>query len=72
VELALVSVLQLLRGLRKPKLSASERMRLFSGPRPVDPDDLFVWKWGWQFACAVIGVLLSMIAIPVTAWLGRK
>ena len=69
---ALVSLLQFLRGLRKLKLSASERMRLFSGRRPVDADGLFVWKWGWQFAYAVIAVLLSTIAIPVTAWLARK
>jgi len=66
----LVSLLQMQRGLRK--LSASERMRVFSGPRPDKPDELFAWKWGWQFLCAVVATLLSMIALPIAAMLSGK
>jgi hypothetical protein len=67
-----VSMLQAQRGLRKLKLSSAERMRVFSGPRPTDPDELYAWKWAWQFMYAVIAGMLSMIAIPVTAWLTGK
>ncbi len=63
-----VSMLQL----RKVKLSSSERTRVFSGPRPTDPDELYAWKWAWQFMYAVIAGMLSMIAIPVTVWLTGK
>lgn len=65
-----VSMLLAQRGLRK--LSSSERMRVFSGPRPEDPDELYAWKWAWQFMYAVIAAMLSMIAIPTTAWLSGK
>jgi len=67
---ALVSMLQAQRGLRR--LSSFERMRIFSGPRPEDPDELYAWKWAWQFLYAVVAGLLSMIAIPITAWLSGK
>lgn len=66
----LVSLLKAQRGLRR--LSASERIRVLSGPRPDDPDELYVWKWAWQFMFAVIAVALSMIAIPITASLIAK
>jgi hypothetical protein len=66
----LMSMLLAQRGLRK--LSSSERMRVFSGPRPEDSDELYAWKWLWQFMYAVIAVMLSMIAIPTTAWLSGK
>jgi hypothetical protein len=60
-----ISALKTQRGLRK--LSPSERSRVFSGPRPDDAVELYVWKWAWQFMYAVIAVALLMIAIPLTA-----
>lgn len=69
---ATVSMLQMQRSLRKLGLSSSDRMRIFSGPRPDDPDELCAWKWAWQFLYAVLAGVLSMIAIPMTAWLAGK
>jgi hypothetical protein len=68
----LVSLLQLNRGLRRLGLGPEGRTRLFSGPRPDDPDELRAWRWGWQFMYAVLAVLLCMVAIPVTSWLSGK
>jgi hypothetical protein len=67
-----VSALQAQRALRKLKLSSSEQMRVFSGPRPTDQDELYAWRWAWQFMYAVILGMLSMVAIPVTDWLTGK
>jgi hypothetical protein len=65
---ASVSMSQCFRSLRKLGLSPQGRMRLFSGPRPDDPDELRAWKWGWHFMSAIAAVLLCMLAIPA-AWL---
>jgi len=69
---SLISMLQLQRNLRKLGLGPEGRTQLFSGPRPDDQDELRAWQWGWQFMYAVIAVLLSMVAMPVTAWLTKK
>jgi hypothetical protein len=69
---AAVSMLRMQRGLRKLGLSPSDRMRVFSGPRPDDPDALYAWKWAWQFLYAVIVVGLCMIAIPIASWLSGR
>jgi hypothetical protein len=61
----LISLFQLQRSLRKLGLGPEGRTRLFSGPRPDDPDELRAWRWGWQFLYAVLAVLLCMIAMPV-------
>lgn len=68
----LLSLLQLQRNLRKLGLGPEGRMRLFSGPRPENPDELRAWQWGWQFMYAVIATMLSVAAIPLTAWLTEK
>ena len=68
----LISLLQLQRNLRKLGLDSEGTTQLFSGPRPDDRDELRAWQWGWQFMYAVIAVLLSMVAIPVTSWLTKK
>jgi len=67
-----IAMLQCYRSLRQLGLDGEGRMRLFSGPRPEDRDELRAWKWGWHFMYAVLAVILSMIAIPVTAWLTGK
>jgi hypothetical protein len=69
---AIVAMLQAQHSLRKLGLSSSDRVRLFSGSRPTDPDELRAWKWAWQFMYAVIAGLIAMIAIPVTAWFAGK
>jgi hypothetical protein len=60
-----VSMALCFRSLRKLGLDGQGRLRLFSGPRPSDPDELRAWRLGWQFLYAVLAVLLCMIAIPV-------
>lgn len=65
----LMSLFQLNRTLRKLGLGPEGRTRLFSGPRPDDPDELRAWRCGWQFLYAVLAVLLCMLAVPVAAWL---
>ena len=69
---AAVSLVQTQRGLRKLGLSPSNRMRVFAGPRPGDPEELYAWKWAWQFLYAVIAVGLCMIAIPIASWLSGR
>jgi hypothetical protein len=64
-----LSTVHMLRGLRKLGLSPANRMRVLSGPRPDDPDELYAWKWAWQFLYAIIAVMLCMIAIPIASWL---
>ena len=67
-----IAMLQCYRSLRHLGLDGEGRMRLFSGPRPDDPDELRAWKWAWHFMYAVLAVLVSMVAFPVTAWLTGK
>jgi hypothetical protein len=65
-----VAMLQCYRNLRKIGLDSGGR--IFSSPRPDDPDELRAWKWGWHFMYAVLAGLLFMVAIPVAAWLTGK
>jgi hypothetical protein len=67
---ALVSLLQFYRALRT--LDPSERMAAFSSLQPVLPGQLAARRWGWQFAYAVIAVLLTMAAAPLASWLAGK
>jgi hypothetical protein len=67
-----VSMLGCYRSLRQLGLSGEGRMRLFSGARPDDPDELCAWKWGWHFVYAIIAVLLCIFALPATSWLTGK
>lgn len=64
-----VSMLLCYRRLRKLGLDGQGRLRLFSGARPDNPDELSAWLLGWHFVYAVIAVLLSIIALPVASWL---
>ena len=67
-----LSTVHMLRGLRKLGLSPANRMRVLSGPRPEDPDELYAWKWAWQFLYAIIAVMFCMIAIPIASWLSGQ
>lgn len=60
---AAVSAIQTLRSVKK--LGLTDSKALFSGARPSDPDELRVWRWGWQFGYAVIAALLFLILIPI-------
>ncbi len=66
----IVSLLQTYRGLRK--LDSPVRLTVLSGSRPDDPDELFAWKWGWQFVYAVLAFLVTPAAVPFVHSLVRK
>ena len=65
----LVSQVLLYQRLQKLGLDGEGRLRLFSGPRPENPDELRAWLTGWHFMFAALAALLCMIAIPVASWL---
>ena len=69
---ALVSAALCFRSLRKLGLDGQAGLRLFSGPRPDDRDELRAWQFGWQFMCAILAVLLCIIALPIASWLRGK
>jgi hypothetical protein len=68
----LVSLLLCQSRLRRLGLTPEDRLRLFSGPRPSDPDELRAWSSGWHFMFAVLAVLLCLIAIPIASWLSGR
>jgi hypothetical protein len=70
--LMMVSLLQMFRIFRELGLTSKGRLRLLSGPRPNDPDELRVWKTAWRFMFAVIATILSMVAMPVADSLTKK
>jgi hypothetical protein len=67
-----VSMALCFRSLRKLGLDGQGRLRLFSGPRPSDPDELRAWQLGWHFMSAVLAVILCIIAMPIGWWLSGK
>ncbi len=67
-----VALLRLNRCLSRLGLGPEGRTRLFSGPRPDDPDQLRAWQLGWQFMYAVLAVLLCIVAMPIASWLAGK
>jgi hypothetical protein len=68
----MVSLLLCFRSWRDLGLGGEGRLRLYSGPRPSDPDELRAWRLGWHFMFGVLATMLCMIAIPVAWWLSGK
>jgi hypothetical protein len=54
---AAISMLFLLRQWRKLDLNPDGRLKVLSGPRPSDPDELFMW---WCFLSMCVAVLLGV------------
>lgn len=67
-----VSLALLFRSVKKLGLDGAGRTRLFSGPRPDDPDELRAWQLAWQFMYAILAVILCIILIPVTSWINGR
>jgi hypothetical protein len=67
-----VSMALCFRSLGKLGLDGQGRLRLFSGPRPSDADELRAWRLGWHFMSAVLAVILCMIAMPIAWWLSGR
>jgi hypothetical protein len=68
----LVSMVLCLRSMRRLGLDGQDGLKLFSGGRPTDPEELRTWNLGWHFMCAVLAVIICMIAIPLASYLGGK
>ena len=68
----LVSQVLLYQRPQKLGLNGEGRQRLFSGPRPENPDELRAWLTGWHFIFAAVAALLCLIAIPVASWLSGR
>lgn len=69
---ALVSAALWFRSLRKLGLDGQAGLRLYSGARPEDRDELRAWQLGWHFMCAILAVLLCIVALPIHSWLSGK
>ena len=57
---AVVSMLLIFRQWRKLGLTPKGRLKVLSGPRPRDPDELFMWRW---FLSLCVAVLLGILCI---------
>ena len=64
----LVSLLQMVRVFRELGLTSEGRLKVLSGPRPTDPDELRLWKSVWRFVFAFIATILAMIVFVITGW----
>lgn len=54
-------MLFVMRQWRKLGLTPAGRLKVLSGPRPQDPDELFMWRWFLSFCCAtLLGVLFVL------------
>jgi hypothetical protein len=51
---AAVSMLLVFRQWRKMGLTPRGRLEVLSGPRPSDPDELFMWRWFFSLCIAVL------------------
>jgi hypothetical protein len=55
------------RGRRRLGWNRSNMTKLLTGPRPDDPDELFIWQWTLQLCCAILSVLLCVVALTLAA-----
>ena len=61
---ALMSMFLMWRRFRRMGLSGTQGARLLSGPRPSDPDELFVWRSTLHMCCAIlIGVVCVLVLV---------
>jgi hypothetical protein len=64
-----LAIWKLLRGGRKLGWNRSNLTKLLTGPRPDDPDELFIWQWTLQLCCAILSVVVCVAAL---SFLGSK
>jgi len=62
-----VSQLAVARGRRKLGLTRWQYTNLLSGSRPVDRDELFVWRWTLHLCCATLLMVLCVLALVFTS-----
>jgi hypothetical protein len=51
------------------RLGARIEIGFYFAPRPEDPDELRLWFWGRQFACAFLITAISMGGFVLIMWL---
>jgi|SRR5208282_4209250 len=67
---AAISLLLMWRGRRRLRslgLKGTHLWRLLSGSRPSDPEELFFWRWTLQVCCAVLTMVLCVLALVFTS-----
>lgn len=60
---AAISMLVVYRQWRRLGLTPAGRVKVLSGSRPSDPDELFMWRWFLSLCCAVLLGVLSVLAL---------
>jgi|SRR5580704_12971996 hypothetical protein len=64
-----LAIWKLVRGGRRLGWNRSNLTKLLTGPRPDDPDELFIWQWTLQLCCASLSVVVCAAAL---SFLGSK
>jgi hypothetical protein len=64
-----LAIWKLVRGGRKLGWNRSNLTKLLTGPRPDDPDELFIWQWTLQLCYASLSVVICVAAL---SFLGSK
>jgi hypothetical protein len=62
-----LAIWQVNRGSRKLGLNRSTYAQFLSGPRSNDPDENFLRQWTLQLCCAILAVVLCVLAIALAA-----
>lgn len=66
-----ISILRWQRCLRRLGWSSPSKLAFGMGPRPVDSDELNLWRRGTHFSYSLAAVLLCMSAFAILKWLNR-
>jgi len=55
------------RGGRRLGWNRSNMTKLLTGPRPDDPDELFIWQWTLQVCFAILSVVVCVVVLTLMA-----
>ena len=58
-----LAIWKLVRGGRRLGWNRSNLTKLLTGPRPDDPDELFIWQWTLQLCCASLSLVVCVLAL---------
>jgi hypothetical protein len=62
-----LSIWKLVRGGLRLGWNRSNLTKLLTGPRPDDPDELFMWRWTLQLCCASLSVVVCVVILAFSA-----
>ena len=55
------------RGRRRLGWNRSNMTKLLTGPRPDDPDELFIWQWTLQVCFAILSAVICVVVLSFSA-----